>query len=157
MMPFAKMMFAIALIAAPAGAIGQIYVMRHLQKEPGADPALTARGVAGAQELAAMLGAKGIKAVFATQTRRAQQTAAPLAKGLGITITTYDPADMQTLKQSVAGVAGPVLVVGHSNTVPDLVALFGGDRPADIADDEYETIYIVEPDKPVVQVKLSQF
>ena len=36
-----------------------------------------------------------------------------------------------------------VLVVGHSNTVPDIVAALGIDRPAEICDSEYDRMEIV--------------
>ncbi|MEJ7777615.1 MAG: histidine phosphatase family protein [Sphingomicrobium sp.] len=136
---------ALSAIAAPATAAGPVYVIRHLQKEAGRDPALTAQGSAGAQRLSHMLAGNGIKAVFATATRRAQQTGAPLAARLRLPVTTYDPDDTEALVKAVVAAGGPVLVVGHSNTVPDLVAAFGGDEPAAIADDEYETIYVVDP------------
>jgi hypothetical protein len=36
---------------------------------------------------------------------------------------------------------GAVLVVGHSNTVPALVRMFGGAPGTDIADDEFDRVY----------------
>jgi hypothetical protein len=47
-----------------------------------------------------------------------------------------------------------VLVVGHSNTVPELVQLFGGTRPAPLSDQDYGTVYDVEPDGKVVAAQL---
>ena len=41
--------------------------------------------------------------------------------------------------------SGPVLVVGHSNTLPELVRLFGGAPGADIGDDEYDRLYQLTP------------
>jgi len=43
-----------------------------------------------------------------------------------------------------------VLIVGHSNTVPGLVELFGGARPAPLSDTDYGTLYDVEPDGRVI-------
>ena len=40
---------------------------------------------------------------------------------------------------------GAVLIVGHSNTVPDLVPRFGGVPAPVIGDDDYGTIFIVNP------------
>lgn len=139
-----------AMAAAPAA--GPVYVIRHLQKEAGPDPALTAQGAAGAQLLSNRLAGDGIKAVFATATRRTQQTAEPLAARLCLPVTTYDPDDSLALVEAVAAIGGPVLIVGHSNTVPDLVAAFGGDKPAAIADDEYETLYVVDPTDKSVRI-----
>jgi broad specificity phosphatase PhoE len=138
----AGMLFAM-LGAMPATAADTVYVIRHLQKESGADPALTADGKAGATALADLLADKGIKAIYATETRRAMETGAPLAAKLGVAVTPYEPSNPAALAKAIAGVKGAVLVVGHSNTVPQLVASFGGAEPAPIADDEFGTLYIV--------------
>ena len=126
-----------------------VYVIRHFQKADGADPSLTAEGSANAERLAAMLRGKGIKAIFATQTRRAMQTGEPLAEALGLKVTPYDPANVAALAAAVTSAAGPVLVVGHSNTVPELVALFGGARPGPLGDGDYGTLFEVAPDGTV--------
>jgi broad specificity phosphatase PhoE len=140
-----------AEIAAPK----QVFVTRHLQKGQGDDPPLTAEGTANAEKLAAMLADKGITAIFVTPTRRTTETAAPLAKLLGISITTYDPRDPQALARSVAAVQGSVLVVGHSNTVPDLVALFGGDtKPAPMSEEDFGTLFVVDPDGTVAATEV---
>jgi phosphohistidine phosphatase SixA len=123
-----------------------VFIIRHFQKDDGADPSLTAQGSANARRLAAMLKDKGIKAVFATQTRRAMETGEPLAKALGLKVTPYDPSNVAGLAAAVTSAAGPVLIVGHSNTVPELVALFGGARPAPIGDEDYGTLFEVAPD-----------
>jgi phosphohistidine phosphatase SixA len=126
-----------------------VFIIRHFQKATGADPSLTVEGGANAQRLAAILKDKGIKAVFATQTRRAMETGEPLAKALGLTVTPYDPSNVAALAAAVTSAAGPVLIVGHSNTVPELVALFGGARPAPIGDEEYGKLFEVAPNGTV--------
>ncbi|HEU5483068.1 MAG TPA: histidine phosphatase family protein [Sphingomicrobium sp.] len=139
-----------AEVAAPKN----VYVTRHLQKGEGDDPSLTAEGSANAEKLAAMLADKGITAIFVTPTRRTTETATPLAKRLGITITTYDPRDPDALVKAVAAAPGPVLVVGHSNTVPDLVARFGGQRPAPMSEEDFGTLFVVEPDGTVAATEV---
>lgn len=146
------MLFAVALAilapAHPAAAASQIYIMRHLQKAQGDDPPLSADGAANAQKLARLLGgAHTIRAVFATPTQRAMETAGPLAKRLGLTVTSYDPEAPGRLVEQVNGLPGAVLIVGHSNTVPDLVTRFGGTPAPVIGDDDYGTIFIVDPAK----------
>jgi broad specificity phosphatase PhoE len=137
--------------AMPVSAADTVYVIRHLQKESGADPALTAEGKAGATALADMLADKGIKAIYATQTRRAMETGAPLAAKVGIAVTPYDPSNPAALAKAIADVKGAVLVVGHSNTVPELVAAFGGAQPAPIADDQFGTLYVVHAGSNLVE------
>jgi broad specificity phosphatase PhoE len=131
-----------------------VFVVRHLQKGEGADPSLTAEGAANAQHLAAMLKGKGIVAVFATPTRRAMETGEPLAKMLGIAVTPYDPAKPAILAAKVTAAGGPVLVVGHSNTVPDLIQLFGGARPAPLSEQDFGTVYAIEPGGEVVTAQV---
>ena len=127
-----------------------VFIVRHFQKAEGADPSLTAEGAANAQRLAAALKDKGVRAIFATETKRAMESAAPLAKQLGLKVTAYDPANPAGLAAEVAAAGGPVLIVGHSNTVPGLVELFGGARPAPLSDTDYGTLYDVEPDGRVI-------
>ena len=136
--------FALGMTSVPAAAADTIYVMRHLQKAAGDDPPLTAEGTNNANLVADQLGKAGIEAVFATATRRATQTGEPLAKRVGTTVTPYDPRNVPALVESVKAVPGNVLVVGHSNTVPDLVAAFGGQKPAPLTEADYGTIYVVK-------------
>jgi phosphohistidine phosphatase SixA len=115
---FLALILAGGTIPQPANAADTVFVMRHLQKADGADPQLSAEGAANAQRLAGMLAKSGIKAIFATPTRRAMETAQPLAAKLAIPVTSYDPANPGELVSKVAAISGAVLIVGHSNTVP---------------------------------------
>lgn len=140
--------------SAESAAPKKVFVIRHLQKGGGEDPPLTAEGAANAERLSAMLADEGIVAIFATPTRRAMETAAPLAKRLGISIRSYDPDDPDALVRAASAASGPVLVVGHSNTVPDLVARFGGMRPAPISDGDYGTVFVVDQDGTVAATEV---
>ena len=135
----------LSVAAVPAAGADTVYVMRHLHKAAGDDPPLKEEGAILAQEVAGLLGPKdfNVRAVFATRTRRATQTAEPLAKLLKVPVTPYDPRDVPALVAAVGTVEGNVLIVGHSNTVPEIVAAFGGTKPAPIAETEYGTIYQV--------------
>ena len=127
----------------PAIAADTIYVMRHLQKAEGADPPLSAEGTANARALVDRLAASNVKAIFATPTLRAMQTGQQLAKKLGIAITSYDPRDPDALVKDVAAVPGAVLIVGHSNTVPDLVERLGGRPAIKMTEQDYGTVYVL--------------
>ena len=139
----AALIAAAAFFPAAAQAADTVYVMRHLQKAAGEDPPLTEEGAILAKMVAAMFGGLdfGIKSVFATRTRRAQQTGEPLAKFVGVPVTLYDPRNVPALVEAVKAVSGNVLIVGHSNTVPDLVAAFGGAKPPPLTESDYGTIY----------------
>lgn len=123
-----------------------IYLVRHGEKEAaGKDPALTAEGRQRAQNIAIMLGKAGIAHIFSTPTARTQQTAQPLAERRGLKVELYDPRTPQALVAKVKGLTGPVLVVGHSNTLPELVRLFGGQAGAEITDNEFDRVYQLLP------------
>lgn len=132
-----------AVEAAPA----TLYLVRHAEKADDGtdDPPLTDAGTARAQHLAAMLADAGIDAVYATRYRRNQETAAPLAEALGVPVTTYaaqGAALADTLRARHAG--QDVLVVGHSNTVPQLLdALVGADAYDDLSEQEYDALFVV--------------
>jgi broad specificity phosphatase PhoE len=119
------------------------YVMRHLQKGTGDDPGLTDEGQRCAAALVEDMRGSGIRAIYASTTRRAQQTAAPLSRGTNVLLSLYDPRDTPGLVARVQAETGSVLVVGHSNTVPEIVERLGGARPADLADDRYGEVWRV--------------
>ena len=143
-------------IAAPLGAQGPaagsttVIVVRHAEKEaePAADPALTAAGSARAQALAAALKDAHVTAVVSTQFARTRLTATPAATMAGRTIEVSDaraPDHPAVLAASLLAAhrGETVLVVGHSNTVPAIVAALGAPRPAAICDAEYDNMYVV--------------
>ncbi len=135
-----------------------IYLVRHGEKEAGKDPALTAQGQARAKNIAGLLHRAGIAAVFSSDTVRTRQTALPMAQLAGVAVQLYDagkPAELVTRVKALTG--GSVLVVGHSNTLAELVSLLGGTPGAAIADDEYDRVYQLSrgADGKVMTVLLS--
>jgi len=126
--------------------------MRHLQTPAGQqDPDLTEEGRRSAGLLDSWFQRDPPDAIYASNTRRAQQTAAPLAARLHINPKIYDPSDTAALVASVLRENGTVLIVGHSNTVPGIVAAIGGERPADLTHEDFGDIWHVfgEPRKTV--------
>jgi phosphohistidine phosphatase SixA len=120
------------------------YVMRHLEKAEGPDPGLSAAGQANAGRLAAWLAGRPPAAIYVSTTRRARETAAPAAERFSVPPKEYDPAgDPAELIARVKAETGAVLVIGHSNTVPELVARLAGERPAPLADTDYGDIWVI--------------
>jgi phosphohistidine phosphatase SixA len=138
-----------AALLAPACALAEptaVYIVRHAEKaSEGKDPDLTAAGQARARSIATILQKAGVTHVFSTPTARTRQTAQPLAERSHLPIEIYDPATPQALVDKVGTLDGAVLVVGHSNTVPDLVRKFGGQPGTEIADSEYDRLYVLVP------------
>jgi len=141
------MIIAASLLAIPAFApalAATVFVMRHLPKAEGSDPPLSQAGAAQAEALAERLGNRGIKAIFATPTRRATETAQPLAKRLGIPVTPYDPGNPAELVNAARAVDGELLIVGHSNTVPDIVLRLGGSAIPALGEQDYGTVFVID-------------
>jgi broad specificity phosphatase PhoE len=128
-----------------------VVLARHAEPEIGSiqDPPLSAEGEQRAQKLAQMFGRdKGVghrDASYVSDARRTQQTAAPLAERLGKKVVVIPSADtrgtVSRIMREHSG--GTVLIVGHSNTVPSLINELSGVEVARIADDEYDTLYVV--------------
>ena len=145
---FRRLSLSLALLA-PCAAMAEpsaIYLVRHGEKmSESGDPELTSKGRARAEHVGILLHRAGITGIFSTPTNRTRQTAEPLAQKTGLAVQVYDPRNPKALVEKVKGLSGAVLVVGHSNTLPELVRLFGGAPGADIGDNEYDRLYQLTP------------
>ena len=131
-----------------------VLLVRHAEKasEEGDDPNLTADGAQRAKDLAAALRDAGVTAIITTQLRRTTETAQPLAAALGIKPEIV-PLDWQKLPANIKAVAaavrrhpgGAVLVVGHQNTVPEIIEALGGPHLANICDPVYDNLFVLVP------------
>jgi phosphohistidine phosphatase SixA len=133
-----------------------IYVMRHLHTPAGVPNAqLTAEGRAAAERLAAWLKRDPPRTILVSDTDRARATAAPTAARFGAAILVYDPKDTPALVAQILAANGTVLVVGHSNTVPDIVAGLGGARPAPLVHEDFGDIWHIRgPKRATVRTRL---
>jgi broad specificity phosphatase PhoE len=89
----------------------------------------------------------GVTAVFATQYKRTVDTARPLAEQLGLQVAQVTGGQTAELLSRLRAL-GPnarVLIVGHSDTVPELLTAFGYQRTVAIAKGEYDNLFIVVP------------
>jgi len=122
-----------------------IFLVRHAEKTAEkTDPALTKAGAARAVALADRLAGEDITNIHSSDTKRTRDTAAPLAKRLGLQVEIYDPRDLPAMAAKLKAASGRHLVVGHSNTTPQLTELLGGDGGTPIVEaTEYDRLYIV--------------
>jgi len=118
-------------------------IVRHAEKssDDPRDPSLSEAGRARAQRLAAALKTQPLRAVYATAYRRTQQTGEPTAQSHRLQVVTYDAkqpaADFAaTLRREHP--SGTVLVVGHSNTAPDIAAALCQCSVTPMAETEYD-------------------
>ena len=138
-----------AIAAAPADS-RTIYVVRHLNTPAGAtDPDLTPEGHSNAERLKDWFAGRPLDAIISSEARRAQQTISPLAKAKGMVPRLYDPKDTAKLIAIAKERPGDILIVGHSNTVPDIVEGLGGERPADMPLEQLGDIWEISQGKSV--------
>lgn len=119
------------------------YLVRHGEKQIDGtdDPELTPRGELRAKYLAQQLAKANITKIYSSDYKRTLSTAKPLADLLGLTVESYDPRDLEKFSTTLLGEVGQILIVGHSNTTPNLVALLSGSEVDPIDDAEYENLY----------------
>jgi broad specificity phosphatase PhoE len=130
-----------------------IVLVRHAEKaaEPANDPPLTAEGETRARALWDVVRHAGVGAIITTQFARTKQTAEPTASALGIEPQVAEargraPEHARALvaKLRAEHSGKTVLVVGHSNTIPEIIAALGAPRPRDICDGEYDDFFVVQ-------------
>lgn len=125
-----------------------VILVRHAEKAvvppENVDPDLSEAGQARAVELARMFREAGLSAVFATQLKRTQQTAAPLAAATKLKPEIFGARDTAGLAKALLARSGQtVLVVGHNNTVPLLIRELGGPQLEVIPESEYDRLYVL--------------
>jgi phosphohistidine phosphatase SixA len=130
-----------------------VIVVRHAERatEPGNDPGLSPAGLQRARELAEYLSGAQVTAVLTTQYLRAVETAAPVAKRFGVEPRVVAvrrgeaEAHVPELVAAIRRLSGVVLVVGHSNTVADIVAGLSQQRPEPLCESSFAHIFLVVP------------
>ena len=163
MRQFAAAVLMLALSVATAAAQPVVFVVRHAEradagmaaaKVAGADPDLSGTGIARANSLAAMLKDARIRTVITTEFKRTKQTGGPVATAAGIPATVIDSKDVAGLLKKIRSSTGNVLVVGHSNTVPEILKGLGVTEPVTIAEDEFDSLFVVTLSSPASAVRL---
>jgi broad specificity phosphatase PhoE len=136
--------------AAADAALVQVVLVRHAEKAaaPPGDPGLTEEGKQRALALADALQAAGIRRIVTSDYARTRETAAPLATQLNIEpVAVANAGDIDAhvreVVRAVHAGPGPVLVVGHSNTVPAIILALGGPPVPPIDDDHYDRLYVL--------------
>ena len=140
-------LLAILLMTVTAEAATTIILVRHAEKAPvTGDMPLSDAGIARAKELARVLADARITAIYTTQYRRTRETAAPLAEALKITPEAleagkaYPSNVVKAIREKHQG--GTVLVVGHSNTTPDVLRELGMKEPPFIPESQFDDLFV---------------
>jgi broad specificity phosphatase PhoE len=146
-----------AAVPASAGGATLVVVVRHTERssDDPADPSLSASGRDRADELRRVLGGSDVAAIYVTQYRRTRDAGAPLAAALGIepTVRPIDASNAATYSSDLAReilrlhAGRSVVVIGHSNTVPEMVEALGGGKIEPIPESEYDRMYVIVIDQ----------
>jgi len=141
----------LALLCMVGGAIEAwaqraVFLVRHAEKtDQSEDPMLSAEGLSRARLLADMLRAAGVTHVITTEYERTKSTARPLAKQLSIVAEEVPARDIPALVRKLRALPADavVLVVGHSNTVPPILAGLGWANTIDLKDRDYDDLFLL--------------
>src|SRR5216117_2641632 len=128
-----------------------VVIVRHGEKATngGTDPDLSSAGRARADALARILKDSGITVIFTTEFKRTQETAAPTATSAHVTPTVVAGKDTAALVGKLHQLSGNALVVGHGDTIPNIVKALGINSSVNIPDADYSELLIVTlGDKP---------
>jgi 2,3-bisphosphoglycerate-dependent phosphoglycerate mutase len=127
--------------------ITTVFLVRHAEKltTPADDPVLSPQGIARTQLLVRMFENSNLNGIYVSQYARTKLTAEPLAKKSGIALETVAAATTNKLVQSILSKhsGGTVLVVGHSNTLPEIIEALGAGKIREIDDLDYDNVYVV--------------
>ena len=129
--------------AACTTTVKPVYILRHAERGYGSDPDLTTAGQTRAEELKRILKNVPVTVIYSTDTNRTRQTAQPLADDKNLNVQIYSgTAVADTI---LAGSDENIYVVlGHSETVPQLITAFGGTPPyAQIPGNEFDNLFLL--------------
>ncbi len=141
----------LAVDAASAHAQDQVvFLVRHAERadigmasQAGADPDLSAAGHARAGRLADILRDAGVQQIFTTEYRRTKQTGAPLAEKLNLQPVVITSKEVDTLIERLRAAKGSSLVIGHSNTMPQIAKALGVSPSISLGEEDYSDLFVI--------------
>lgn len=141
---FAAMVFGLAIVTSlPARAQEVLILVRHAEKlDNSHDTPISPAGATRAHALADKLRDAGITSIWTTEFRRTQETAKPLADALGLKPHVHAANDSKGLAEALRKEGGRALVVGHSNTLPEIAQLYGV-KMQQPRDDDFDGLYLI--------------
>lgn len=144
---FALLTLALLLVGC-GGTARTVYVVRHAEKAVSADapkdPPLTEQGTRRAAALAREIDVASLVAVYSTPYARTKSTAQPSTEWAELPVTEYAADDVAGLVGKIRGLKrGHVLVVGHSNTVPEIVKALGVAETVTLGDGDFGDLFVV--------------
>ena len=132
----------------PENDCSTFYLIRHAEKErinkSERDPKLNEKGIIRALNWKDYFIDKDISKIYSTNYKRTLETVKPIEVAMGLTAILYSPSSID-YKNFISSNKGEiVLVVGHSNTIPDFVNELINDQVYSQIDDlNNSNLYIV--------------
>jgi len=133
---------------ANASLVTTVILIRHAERDnpstANPDPRLNTSGKTRAKKLIHVAGQSDIRAIYNSHFTRSRETARPLAAHLGLSPLVMD--EPQQIKKDILSnhTGQTVLVVGHSDTLPDLINRLGAGSIPAIDDSEFDNLFIVK-------------
>ncbi len=135
-----------------------LYLVRHAEKQTDQDrdPELTPAGEHRSQRLAAWFQDKDIEDIWSSDYQRTRGTAKPLLDSSGLELRIYDPRDLTALSDKLLGNRHNAVIVGHSNTTPELARLLCDCKIDDMDESEYGRLIVISVVDDKTRVKTLQ-
>ena len=124
------------------------FLIRHAEKvrEDPADknPDLNKRGFQRAENWEKVLQHISFGAIYSTDYKRTLNTVAPIVKKMNLESIIYNPSKVDFELFQLENAGKNVLIVGHSNTIPQFVnGLIHQQKYQEMDDNEFSHLYIV--------------
>lgn len=131
-----------------------LFLVRHAEKQADGshDPKLTETGKKHSMQLANWFEDKNIREIWSSDYRRTRNTAAPLLSRLGLELDIYDPGDQVNLAAKLLARQNTALVVGHSNTIPELARLICHCLIKDMDESEHDRLIVISVNSTEIRV-----
>lgn len=129
------------------------YFIRHFEKQQGDDPHISELGQQSAQTLVTVFKSKTLNKIYSTQFNRTLESVTPLAAEHSLEIIIYDPSKLEDFAEQI-NKENNILIVGHSNTTPQLIRLMGGEI-ADLTEADYSQLFILSKDQSKIDLSIQ--
>ena len=121
----------------------KIYLFRHSEKLTGKNPALSEEGKARANNLVTFFKEYQNIHIFSSNYKRTLQTAAPLQTYFNTDVNVYNAGELSDLKNELLKLKGVVVVIGHSNTTPQLAELLSNEKVPAMSETQFTQYFIL--------------
>jgi broad specificity phosphatase PhoE len=136
-----------------------IFLVRHAERAATSgrvpsDTGLSRVGETRAQHLAEELKDANITAIYTTEYKRTKETAMPLTRLAGIRPEVVAADDLRALTSKLKQASGNVLVVGHSNTLPQIINALGVGTRVAVSESDYDNLFVIvhEPEARLIHL-----